>query len=120
MFVSNTSWTWNFFLLTLKLFRNTLQAFLITLVFVNSFFKVNAWKLYSLSTAKWLGRYNDSTLGPKKHLKIGVYEPILLQNYTNIRIFLNLKKLGNSFFFLILISSAHFFISCVKFLSDMR
>ena len=55
-----------------------------------------------------------------KHLKIGVYEPILLQNYTNIRIFLNLKKLGNSFFFLILISSAHFFISCVKFLSDMR
>ena len=33
-----------------------------------------------------------------KHLKIGVYEPIL-QNYTNIRIFLNLKKLGNSFFF---------------------
>lgn len=56
-----------------------------------------------------------------KHLKIGVYEPIL-QNYTNIRIFLNLKKLGNSFFFffLILISSAHFFISCVKFLSDMR
>ena len=45
-----------------------------------------------------------------KHLKIGVYEPIL-QNYTNIRIFSNLKKLG--------ISSAHFFISCVKFLSDM-
>lgn len=40
-----------------------LQAFLITLVFVNNFFKVNAWKLYSLSTAKWLGRYNDSTLG---------------------------------------------------------
>lgn len=52
-----------FLFFTLKLFRNTLQAFLITLVFVNNFFKVNAWKLYSLSTAKWLGRYNDSTLG---------------------------------------------------------
>ena len=48
-----------------------------------------------------------------KHLKIGVYEPIL-QNYTNIRIFLNLKKLGNSFFFFFNFNlfSTFFYILC--------